>query len=234
MPFYRPYIKVRLKADYKACAQNVILREENHQFKTILMYGFFETVYTQSWMKIFSRTAEHRITFLVLGLSLFLPAWRALDVAAQIPLPLMQTPMPINSYRGKRAMDEEAADAVQRRFVVEKISVEQASEFLKVIVLFNIPVNPLSIHEQSVFINNKMLPKTSILKFNRTGTELQLIIPVETLAAFIEDEGESNADFGGEAENERQDLSVVLYNITSYDSSKFDEQQIDELEFNVS
>lgn len=150
---------------------------------------------------------------------------------AQVILPL-QPNQPVPVYRGKRsgtaettATEEEQTETLntksQRRFLVEKISVEQTAPHFVIIVSFNIPVNPLSISQESVFINTQHLSNSASIKFNRTGTELHLLIPIEEIYALAYDEN--------------QDLHIIINKISAYENNKTEEQQqIDKLEFAVS
>lgn len=142
------------------------------------------------------------------------------NLYAQILIPMHPDQIPVSSYRGKRNSDSDSESSKQRKFFVEKISVEQNAEQIVIILAFNIPVNPLSLSNENITVNSAKLPSSAVTKFNKTGTELRMAISIE--------------DVNKIAGAGDQDLYVVIRNIKAYDGAKMDERQIDKLEFTVS
>lgn len=145
------------------------------------------------------------------------------NVFAQLLIPLQPAQVPVNTnstYRAKRTPEDEKDTILQRRFVVEKLSIEQTTEIVTIVVTFNIPANPITLTKESVSINNESLPETSYVKFNKAGTEWHILIPIEDLNIVTAAED--------------QDLYVVISDITAYEGAILDERKIDKFEFTIS
>ena len=106
-----------------------------------------------------------------------------------------------------------------RKLSIEKFSVEQTPEFITVMLVFNIPVDPHSFSEESVLVNKMQLPENSTIKFNRTGTELHITIPVDEIESRIEDNS--------------QELQFFLQDIAAKDVIDKESQTKNELQFSI-
>lgn len=106
-----------------------------------------------------------------------------------------------------------------RKLSIEKFSVEQTADFITVMLVFNIPVDPHSFTEESVFINKMQLPENSTIKFNRTGTELHISIPIDGIENRMDDNS--------------QELQFILKDITAKDVIDKESQSKNELQFSI-
>ena len=86
-------------------------------------------------------------------------------------------------------------------------------------LVFNIPVDPHSLTEGSVSVNKMQLPENSTIKFNRTGTELHISIPVDEIEGRIDDDS--------------QELQFLLKDIAAKDVIDKENQTKNELQFSI-
>lgn len=146
---------------------------------------------------------------------LFLPEKLCAQSAFQLPQPSEVVPV----YRKRNNPTSESFSMQTRKLSIEKFSVEQTPEFITVMLVFNIPVDPHSFSEESVFVNKIQLPENSTIKFNRTGTELHITIPVDEIESRIEDNS--------------QELQFALKDIAAKDVIDKESQTKNELQFSI-
>lgn len=132
-------------------------------------------------------------------------------------LPQSSDVVPVYRKRNNQTADSFSMQA--RKLSIEKFSVEQTADFITVMLVFNIPVDPHSFTEESVFINKMQLPENSTIKFNRTGTELHISIPIDGIENRMDDNS--------------QELQFILKDITAKDVIDKESQSKNELQFSI-
>ena len=158
---------------------------------------------------------RYRIFFL----SLLFFALVGANLFAQSVFQLPQSSEVVPVYRKRNTPTSESFSIQARKLSIEKFSVEQTSEFITVMLVFNIPVDPHSLTEESVFVNKMQLPENSTIKFNRTGTELHISIPVNEIESRMEDDS--------------QELQFLLKDIAAKDVIDKENQTKNELQFSI-
>ena len=79
-------------------------------------------------------------------------------------------------YRGKRMMEERTLF-----FVTEIESEHEKNNFAELEIKFNIPVDPRTVQKQHIRINGNPLPPEAIIAFNKAGTKIKILLPVEII-----------------------------------------------------
>ena len=152
-------------------------------------------------------------------LSLLFFALVGLNLSAQSVFQLPQSSEVVPVYRKRNTPTSESFSMQARKLSIEKFSVEQTPEFITVMLVFNIPVDPHSLTEGSVSVNKMQLPENSTIKFNRTGTELHISIPVDEIEGRIDDDS--------------QELQFLLKDIAAKDVIDKENQTKNELQFSI-
>ena len=160
---------------------------------------------------------RYRQIFLSLFFFVFLFSAEKLCAQSAFQLPQSSDVVPVYRKRNNPASDSFSPQT--RKLSIEKFSVEQAPDFITVMLIFNIPVDPLSFTEESVSVNKMQLPEKSTIKFNRTGTELHIAIPVEEIESRMADNS--------------QELQFILKDIAAKDVIDKDNQPKNELQFSI-
>ncbi len=162
-------------------------------------------------IKCFSHTF---LTFLFIS-GFFLSAVFA---CAQSRFP-QRTPVSSSSQKETKGGASSFADTQQRRLTVEKTALEQTEFSVILIITFNIPINPKSITPSSILINKVPLDSSVVIKFNRIGNEVHVLVPMDKI---------HEIDSGN-----KKKLFVHIDKITANDGSNIDGRSIENLEFSV-
>ena len=152
-------------------------------------------------------------------LSLLFFALVGSNLSAQSVFQLPQPSEVVPVYRKRNTPTSESFSMQARKLSIEKFSVEQTPEFITVMLIFNIPVDPHSLTEGSISVNKMQLPENSTIKFNRTGTELHISIPVDEIESRMEDD--------------LQELQFLLKDIAAKDVIDKENQTKNELQFSI-
>ncbi len=111
-------------------------------------------------------------------------------------------------YRGRRMMEDPTLLDSQKSFYIEHIIAKQTKKGPVFILIFNLPINPLSIKPHNVVINGKELPAETPFRFNKAGNFLMFPIPLQ----FLQDS--SNFDFFKTlAENQELEIEARTINL---------------------
>lgn len=81
-------------------------------------------------------------------------------------------------YRGKRMMKEHMLF-----FVTAIESEREKNNLAELEIKFNIPVDPRTLQKRHIRINGSSLPSEAIVAFNKEGTKIKILLPIEIIVS---------------------------------------------------
>ncbi len=150
--------------------------------------------------------------------ALFLLQGKVMITAQELTPPQFPPPDDIRHYRGRRMTNEHHFDT-QKIFFIEHAEIRKSSRGLFLVVIFNMPLDPLSIKPHNVFIDDSPLPINTRFRFNKAGNIFSIPLP-------------ANFKIEGIHFAEVQEIRVSDFNLRIIDAYSFNGIKITEREKN--